>query len=119
VGKVTSHHVIEDKVDDFPIEVYFPERLTKRVIFPDGREEEIEAKAHDERWTLYRVDNDEEAYNEVYAAMSTANIIKEGPVGKAEAHLFRADDLDRVLGTRLEREGTTIYRLSEVNRSKA
>jgi len=119
VGKVTSHHVIEDKVDAFPIDVYFPEKLEKKVIFADGHEEVIEAKAHDERWTLYRVDNDEAAYNEVYAAMKAARIVKEGPVGRAEGHLFRADDLDRVLGDRLEREGTTIYRLSEVRKATA
>jgi len=116
IGKVTSHHVIEDKVDDFPIEVYFPERLTKRVIFADGHEEEVEAKAHDERWTLYRVDNDEAAYDEVHRAMKAGGIVKEGPVGRATAHLFRADGLDRVLGERLQREGTTIYRLSEVQK---
>ena len=119
IGKVTSHHVIEDKVTDFPIEVYFPERLTKTVVFPDGRTEEVEAKAHDERWTLYRVDNDEEAYAEVYAAMKADDIVREGPVGRAEAHVFRADELDRVLQKRLEREGTTIYRLSEVRRAMA
>ncbi len=119
IGKVTSHHVIEDKVDDFPLQVYFPERLAKRVIFPDGHEEEVEAKAHDERWTLYRVDNDEEAYAEVYAAMKAGGIVREGPVGRAEGHMFRADDLDRVLGERLAREGTTIYRLSEVRKERA
>lgn len=117
IGKVTSHHVIEDKVDHFPIEVYFPERLTKRVIFADGHEEEVEARAHDERWTLFRVDNDEAAYNEVHAAMKAGGIVTEGPVGRATAHLFRADHLDRVLGERLEREGTTIYRLSEVQKA--
>ena len=116
IGKVTSHHVIEDKVADFPIEVYFPEPLSKRVIFADGHEEVVEAKAHDERWTLYRVDNDEEAYEEVHAAMKAGDIVKEGPVGRATAHLFRADALDRVLGERLKREGTTIYRLSEVRK---
>ena len=119
IGKVTSHHVIEDKVPDFPIEVYFPERLTKRVIFADGHEEEVEAKAHDERWTLYRVDNDEAAYHEVHEAMKAGGIVREGPVGRATAHLFRADELDRVLGERLEREGTTIYRLSEVQKLQA
>ncbi len=119
IGKVTSHHVIEDQVPDFPIEVYYPERLVKKVVFADGHEEEVEAKAHDERWTLYRVDNDEEAYNEVYAAMKAANIVKEGPVGRAEGHLFHAHDLDRVLGERLKREGTTIYRLSEVRKATA
>jgi aminoglycoside 3-N-acetyltransferase len=118
IGKVTSHHVIEDKVEAFPIEVYFPGRLTKRVIFPDGHEETVEARAHDERWTLFRVDNDEETYGEVYRAMTAAGIVKEGMVGRAPSHLFRADDLDRVLGERLQREGTTIYRLSEVRKER-
>ena len=128
IGKVTSHHVIEDRLLEehaqaggtgaaFPIEVYFPEPLSKTVVFPDGHREEIEAKAHDERWTLFRVDNDEAAYDEVYAAMTAAGIVREGLVGRAESHLFRADDLDRVLRARLEREGTTIYRLSEVRKA--
>lgn len=116
IGKVTSHHVIEDKVPAFPLDIYFPGPLDKRVVFPDGHEERVPARAHDERWTLFRVDNDEQAYAEVYAAMRAAGILREGPVGRAEGHLFRADDLDRVLADRLARDGTTIYRLSEVRK---
>lgn len=119
IGKVTSHHVVEDKLAEFPIQVYYPGPLEKTVVFPDGHTETVAARAHDERWTLYRVDNDAEAYQEVYRAMKAANIVREGPVGRAEGHLFRADALDRVLLDRLQREGTTIYRLSEVMRERA
>ena len=66
-----------------------------------------------------RLDNDEEAYAEVHAAMKAGNIVREGLVGRAEAHLLRADDLDRVLESRLHAEGTTIYRLSEVQKERA
>ncbi|MEL6343550.1 MAG: AAC(3) family N-acetyltransferase [Myxococcota bacterium] len=115
IGKVSSHHTIEDQVEPFPIQVYHPDGLfTKTVRFPDGREVPVQTKIHSDEWTLLRVDNDEQAYNEVYRAMTGAGIIQEGHIGRADAHLFRADDLDRVHADRLRREGTTIYRLSAV-----
>ena len=114
IGKITSHHTIEDLVEDFPIAVYLPELFTKTVIFPDGHREEVQAKVHTDRWTLVRVDNDEQAYREVYAAMMADGIVQEGPVGQASAHLFRADALDAVHRKRLAVDGTTIYRKSAV-----
>lgn len=118
VGKVTSHHTIEDLVADFPLQVYHPDTFTKPVRFPDGRIERVQARIHSDAWTLLRVDNDEQAYSEVYAAMKAAGILKEGRVGQASGHLFRADDLDRVHTARLRREGTTIYRLAAVRGKK-
>jgi len=111
VGKVTSHHVIEDRLESFPMEVYMDEILSKDVEFSDGRIEKVEVRVHRPELSRVRVDNDASVEAEILACMRTRQIVREGPLGLARTHLFGARDLDAMLEQRLQDEGTTIYRL--------
>jgi aminoglycoside 3-N-acetyltransferase len=108
VGKVTNHHNIEDLVDNFPLDVYLPEPFIKRVIFPDGSELDVEVLVHDPALGPIRVDNSKTKEYEVLERMRKHGIIKEGKVGLADCHLFRAVDLDNMHREGLAR-GLTIY----------
>ncbi|MBL4847125.1 MAG: AAC(3) family N-acetyltransferase [Planctomycetes bacterium] len=108
VGKVTSHHNIEDLVDDFPLEVYSKGVFTKPVIFPDGHTEEVEVRVHDPVLSSRRIDSNKSVELEFLAEMKSFARVIEGKVGKATTHLFDARDLDAVNRERLQR-GKTIY----------
>ena len=110
IGKITSHHTIEDLVDTFPLEVYHPEILSKDVIFPDGHQEKVYAKVHRAELSRVRVDNDPIAEKEVYDWLNAVGILKEGKIGDAAGILFFANELDDAHADRLKQEGNTIYR---------
>jgi aminoglycoside 3-N-acetyltransferase len=110
VGKVTSHHTVEDLIEGFPIDVYVPTALLKRVRFPDGHEEDVGVRVHKQELALVRIDNDAEVEKEIHEEMRRAGLVKEGKIGLAEAQVFGAAELDRFLTERLARLGTTIYR---------
>lgn len=108
IGKVTSQHTIEDLVEDYPFPVYLPEPMVKTVIFPDGHEEGVEVLVHDPALTPKRVDNCVPVTREIHDDMRRAGIVREGLVGRAEAQLFAAADLDALHRERLK-HGKTIY----------
>jgi aminoglycoside 3-N-acetyltransferase len=112
IGKVTSHHTIEDLLPGFNIDVYEPEIFSKKVIFPDRHQETVYIKVHRPKLAKIRVDNDPETEAEVREAMLQAGILKDGRVGIAMAHLFFAHELETVLAERFKTEGTTIYKRS-------
>lgn len=108
IGKVTSHHTIEDLATDFPVKVYLDKPLTKRVIFADGHEELVVVRVHDPALAARRVDNHPACEARILARMRARGIVREGAVGQAPAHLFGAADLDRMHRDGL-RDGQTIY----------
>lgn len=108
VGKVTSHHTVEDIVDDFPVEVYLPTIMTKTVRFADGHTEEVEVLVHAPALAPKRVDAYHPLTEEIRIAMLDCGILREGRVGHATAHLFGAAELDEFHIARL-RKGKTIY----------
>ncbi len=118
IGKVTSHHTIEDMLPEFNIDVYVPEVFPKIVVFPDGHQETVSVKVHTSKLAKIRVDNDPEVEAEVREAMLQAGILQEGQIGIAQAHLFFAHELDVVLAERFKAEGTTIYKLSGLSSFK-
>lgn len=108
IGKVTSHHVIEDRHPKFPKSVYLPELYEKLVRWPDGREELVKVRVHDPKLAGGRVDNFPEKEAQILAEMRNARIVAEGTIGVGRAHLFGAADLD-TLHQALIARGITIY----------
>jgi aminoglycoside 3-N-acetyltransferase len=109
IGKITFHHIIEDKVDYFPERVYLPEMHKKRVIFHDGHSEEIEVLVHDPALGSRRVDADAGKEDEILEEMRRRGIVHEGLIGQAKCHLINAESLEDML-LDLLRKGVTIYR---------
>ena len=105
---MTSHHTVEDIVDDFPVEVYLPTIMTKTVRFADGHTEEVEVLVHAPALAPKRVDAYHPLTEEIRIAMLDCGILREGRVGHATAHLFGAAELDEFHIARL-RKGKTIY----------
>lgn len=108
IGKVTSHHTIEDQVTDFPVEVYAPEKMTKVVRFADGREQAVTVRVHNPDLAAGRVDNNPAKEREILQRMRDAGIVREGRVGDADCHLFGAFELDEMHRSGLK-DGITIY----------
>ena len=108
VGKVTSHHTIEDLVDNFPLDVYLPEPMSKTVRMPDGKTVQVEVLVHNPKLGPLRCDSHEGICAELLAEMKQRHIIREGIVGRAISHVFGAAELDDMHRDRLKR-GKTIY----------
>jgi aminoglycoside 3-N-acetyltransferase len=108
IGKVTSHHTIEDQVASFPFAVYLPGVYTKRVIFADGHAEDVEVLVHSPTLGRVRIDANAEKEREIFEHMRRRGIVKEGLVGAAPSQLFKASDLDAML-VELLAQGVTIY----------
>jgi aminoglycoside 3-N-acetyltransferase len=108
IGKVTSHHTIEDMFDDFPVQVYVPEVYFKDVKLKDGTIVQVEVLVHDPKLAPIRVDNHQGMEKKILDEMRKRGIVREGRIGLAAAYLFGAADLD-AMHRDLLREGVTIY----------
>jgi aminoglycoside 3-N-acetyltransferase len=108
IGKVTSHHVIEDLVADFPLPVYLPGTMQKAVLAADGSRLDVSVRIHDPSLAPRRVDNNKACQERILARMRARGIVREGKVGQADAHLFGAADLDAMHKDGIG-DGETIY----------
>lgn len=108
IGKVTSHHVIEDLVDDYPLAVYLEDLLSKDVVLEDGSTIRVPVRVHDPRLSPLRVDNHAGKEQEILAEMRRRGIVAEGKIGRATAYEFGASGLNEMLRDLLL-EGRTIY----------
>lgn len=108
IGKITSYHVIEDHLEDFPLPVYRAERMAKDVIFPDGRHERIEILVGDARLSPWRVDNFKPKEVEFLAHLRGCGVCNEGKIGDAASHLIDAAAFHAMM-VDLARQGITIY----------
>jgi aminoglycoside 3-N-acetyltransferase len=108
VGKITSYHVVEDYLDDFPLAVYLKHRMAKDVILTDGSRQKVEIVVGNPRLSPWRVDNFKPKETEFLGHLRSYAAVTEGKVGLATSHLidglsFHAMMLD------LTRKGITIY----------
>lgn len=108
VGKITSYHVVEDHLEDFPLPVYLGQRMSKRVIFPDGRHERIEILVGNARLSPWRVDNFKPKEVEFLAHLRGYGACKEGKIGDAASHLIDAARFHAMM-VDLAGKGITIY----------
>lgn len=108
IGKVTSYHVAEDRIKDFPIPVYLREKIRARFVSYDGTEEAIDLKVHDPKFSKLRIDNQPEKEAEILALLKKEGTISEGMVGDGLSHLMDAQKLEVFL-ERVVSEGITIY----------
>ena len=108
VGKVTSHHTIEDLVESFPLQVYLPKPMKKQVILVGGESVEVEVLVHDPKLASIRCDSHDGICTELLADMKERNIVHESRIGLATSHLIGAAELDEMHTDRLQR-GKTIY----------
>lgn len=108
IGKVTSYHVIEDMVPDFPLKVYCPRPYEKQVCFLDGTSRQVRTLINDPDLSPWRVDNFKPKEEEILSFLIDGRAIKIGKVGDAQSHLINAAVLLTLMRTWLK-EGITIY----------
>lgn len=108
IGKVTSYHVIEDLVPDFPFEVYCATPFEKLVHFVDGTSRRIRTRINDPDLSPWRVDNFKPKEAEILARLRACDAVRIGPVGDAQSHLMNAAILLELMCTWLK-QGLTIY----------
>lgn len=108
VGHATSTHIIEDLVDNFPVNVYLAGSLSRPVRFADGHTEEVATRVHDPALAPIRIDNHPPKEAEIAEEMRRRGILKEGAVGKAHCYLFRSADFVAMFAD-LAKQGRTIY----------
>ena len=109
-GPVTFVHVIEDTLDDFPLDVYRDREYQVTVIDGSGCEKEMRLKAHDPEVARTRIDKAESTWTrEFFAAyLSARGFLRTGYVGEARSWIVKAKDLFEVQ-KELASLGITIY----------
>lgn len=110
IGKVTSYHVIEDLVPDFPLNVYCMQPFEKLVRFEDGSSRLIRTRINDPALSPWRVDNFKPKEAEILERLRQCGAVRVGMVGDALSHLMNAAILLELMHDWL-RMGVTIYHL--------
>jgi aminoglycoside 3-N-acetyltransferase len=108
IGKVTSYHVIEDLVPDFPVDVYCAEPFDKLVVFEDGSRRHLRTLINDPDLSPWRVDNFKPKEEEILDRLRQCGGVRIGQVGDALSHLMNAAILLELMRGWL-RTGVTIY----------
>jgi aminoglycoside 3-N-acetyltransferase len=108
VGKITSYHVIEDFLEDFPIPVYLDRRMTKEVVFPDGSREPVAIMVGNPRLSPWRVDNFKPKEREFLGHLRSYGAVREGQIGLAPTHLLNGVRFHTMM-LALVAKGITIY----------
>jgi aminoglycoside 3-N-acetyltransferase len=78
---ITSGHVIEDVVPDFPVEVYLKEPVNVRYLNNNGVEKTMMFKLHDPKVAIRRMGNRKEKREEIFGHCLKRGIIKTGYIG--------------------------------------
>lgn len=108
IGKVTSYHVIEDLVPDFPLDVYCVQHFEKLVRFEDGTSRRIRTRINNPDLSPWRVDNFKPKEAEIFDRLRQCGAVRVGMVGGALSHLMNAAILLELMRDWL-RMGVTIY----------
>lgn len=108
IGKVSSHHVIENMGTVYPLKVYLPDVYNKPVKLANGQVVDVETLVHDPTLAAVRIDSNKNIEIDVLEDMRRAGIVREGMIGQANAHLFDAASLNELHKKRLAK-GKTIY----------
>ncbi len=108
IGKITSYHVVEDYIDDFPLPVYLDRRMAKDVILADGSRECVEIIVGDPRLSPWRVDNFKPKETEFLGHLRSYGVLAEGRIGLAASHLINGARFHGMM-LDLAAKGITIY----------
>jgi aminoglycoside 3-N-acetyltransferase len=108
IGKITSYHVVEDLMPEFPVHVYLDQPMSKMVVFGDGHRGAVETRVNDPALSPWRVDNFKPKEREFYQRLREHQVMREGRVGMAPSHLLDADKLFAAMQEWSTR-GITIY----------
>jgi len=114
IGKVTSYHVIEDRVADFPVPVYLDRQFEARVIDDSGAERRILVRCHDPSLSVRRIDNDRSVEATFERLLADLGVLHVEKVGAGVVSAMRADQLEAAL-EQLLRDGITIYDVSHAS----
>ena len=108
IGKVTSYHVLEDRVPGFPVPVYLPQDYQARVINGAGVELPVVVRCHDPRFSRVRIDNDAAVEAHFVKLLSERGVLRMRSLGSGTVSAMRADALEAALEDLLQ-QGVTIY----------
>jgi len=113
-GPVTFVHVIEDTINDFPLNVYCDKEYIATVIDNDGNEREMRVKAHDPKVARTRIDKEEGKWIRDFLTkyLTAKGFLQRGYVGEAKTWVVKAKDLFEVQQELLE-WGLTVYTTEE------
>lgn len=107
-GEITSFHVIEDLVDNFPVKVYLKGLVPMRYLDEKGVEHISLQKLNDPVVARTRIDVNAKKEKQIYSYCLERGVVRTGKVGNAISHLIEARGLEEVLEELLTR-GITIY----------
>lgn len=108
VGKITSYHVIEDYLDDYPLPVHLDKRMTKDIIDAYGTRRPVEVIIGNPKLSPWRVDNFKPKQVEFLQHLRNCKAIQEGRIGQAVSHLISGVRFHEMM-IQLTRMGITIY----------
>jgi aminoglycoside 3-N-acetyltransferase len=108
IGKITSYHVVEDLMPEFPVDVYLNKPMSKIVVFHDGHRRTVETRVADPALSPWRVDNFKPKEREFHRLMCDRQLVREGRVGMAQSHVLDAEKLF-VAMQEWSARGITIY----------
>lgn len=108
IGKVTSYHVIEDQVPDFPQPVYLEQEFEVEVIDEGGVTRQVRTKCHNPELRATRVDSFAPKEAEIEKLLLQAGVLHQRKLGAGMVSAMRADLFNEEL-LRLLARGITIY----------
>jgi len=108
IGKITSYHVLEDAVPNFPLPVYLEQEFVARVIDAEGIEHQISVKCHNPAVSRRRIDNARDIEALFERLLAARDVLHTVDLGLGVVSAMRADRLQHAL-EQLLREGVTIY----------
>ncbi len=115
IGPVTFYHIIEDVVDDFPVDVYYHKEYEVEVKDWSGRTSTMKVSPQDPEVARTRIDHRPEGdwirgfFTDILAGRE---MIRYGKFGDTTAWTVKAEDLYQVQGE-LIRDAVTIYTTEE------
>lgn len=118
IGKITSYHVVEDYLDDYPLPVYIDRRMAKNVILSDGVQTRVEIVVGNPKLSPWRVDNFKPKETEFLGHLRSYEVLREGKIGCASSHLINGGRFHEMM-LDLTHKGTTIYHLPRFGRRLA
>jgi len=119
MGPVTFYHVLEDVVENYPLDVYLDKKYKVEVITNNGVRREMEINVHNPKISKTRIDKKEGWWIREFFTkyVKHKGLLKTGKVGKARSWIIRAEDFFNAQKELLS-HGITIYTTEEEGRKK-
>ena len=108
IAYITSYHTFEDWIDDYPLPIYLDKLYSVSVTDADGRDLVVTTRCHNPAYSAVRIEKRPAVLKLIEGNFREMGTLQQGKVGKAEASLIGAWELNQAMAELLA-QGITIY----------